>query len=93
VKKVFFRWIIVTAGLILATYNSVPPDGQVIDEKAPVSETSSGMGVKEAVKTRAFWAIGFSTMMQMMAIHMLAISMLMTSAGLLCFSHWMAVPL
>jgi sugar phosphate permease len=52
------------------------PDGQVIDEKAPVTATSTGMGVKEAVKTRAFWAIGFSTMMQMMAIHAVTLHMM-----------------
>jgi sugar phosphate permease len=52
------------------------PDGQVIDEKTPVLETSSGMGVREAVKTKAFWAIGFSTMMQMMAIHAVTLHMM-----------------
>ena len=52
------------------------PDGQVIDEKTPASETSLGIGVKEAVKTRAFWAIGFSTMMQMMAIHAVTLHMM-----------------
>ncbi|UCC16547.1 MAG: MFS transporter [Dehalococcoidales bacterium] len=52
------------------------PDGKVMDEKAPVYETSTGMGVKEAVKTRAFWAIGFSTMMQMMAIHAVTLHMM-----------------
>src|SRR4030042_3126572 len=30
------------------------PDGQTLDQKAPVFETSSGMGVQEAVKKRAF---------------------------------------
>jgi sugar phosphate permease len=52
------------------------PDGQIIDEKTSVSEIYSGMGVKEAVKTRAFWAIGISTMLQMMAIHAVTLHMM-----------------
>jgi MFS family permease len=59
------------------------PDGRA-KEKVDASSTSdSGVGVKEALKMRAFWCIGISTMFQMLAMHAVSLHLMryLTSLG------------
>jgi sugar phosphate permease len=52
------------------------PDGEKQTD-AEIPEThASGVGVREALKMRAFWCIGIATMLQMTAIHGLTIHMM-----------------
>ncbi len=60
------------------------PDGKERTDMKVSSDSDSGVGVREALKMPAFWYIGISTMLQMMAIHAVALHMMpyLTSLGI-----------
>ncbi len=60
------------------------PDGEKQDETQPVRSADYGIGVREALKTQAFWCIGIATMLQMLAIHGVTLHMIpyLTSLGI-----------
>ena len=60
------------------------PDGEAQSDVNILETPASGVGVKEALKMRAFWCIGIATMLQMIAIHGLTIHMMpyLTSIGI-----------
>ncbi|MFC1949931.1 MFS transporter [Chloroflexota bacterium] len=55
------------------------PDGEVQDNSGTTTTGSIdyGVGVKEALKMRAFWFIGIGSMLQMMAMHSVALHMML----------------
>ena len=60
------------------------PDGKAAVGSGASSTFDSGMELKQALKTRSFWFIGISQMLQMFAIHSVAIHQMpyLTSLGM-----------